>query len=120
MVVWRLDRLGRSLPHLIETVGDLEVRGVGFKSSRARPSSRRWPPRRRHRDMTSSLGVAESCVYGWKFSDRVDLGLEPARHRVSQRSSRADVSGRRGGSSAGHDAPVGMNGSRSAGSGVDW
>ena len=32
LVVWRLDRLGRSLPHLIETIGELGARGVGFKS----------------------------------------------------------------------------------------
>ena len=32
LVVWRLDRLGRSLPHLIETIGTLEGRGVGFRS----------------------------------------------------------------------------------------
>ena len=31
-VVWKLDRLGRSLPHLIEVVQDLGVRGAGFQS----------------------------------------------------------------------------------------
>ena len=28
LAVWRLDRLGRSMPHLIETIGALEARGV--------------------------------------------------------------------------------------------
>lgn len=32
LLVWRLDRLGRSLPHLIAVVADLGQRGVGFQS----------------------------------------------------------------------------------------
>src|SRR5260221_179988 len=32
LVVWRLDRLGRSLKHLIETITSLSNKGIGFKS----------------------------------------------------------------------------------------
>ena len=32
LVVWRLDRLGRSLKHLVETITSLHSRGIGFRS----------------------------------------------------------------------------------------
>ena len=31
LVVWKLDRIGRSLPHVVSLVGDLQKRGVGLK-----------------------------------------------------------------------------------------
>lgn len=34
LVVWRLDRLGRSMQHLVSVVADLKAREVGFRSLR--------------------------------------------------------------------------------------
>ena len=47
LVVWRLDRLGRSMRHLITLVEDLRDRGVGFRSLQEgaiRPGLPRWRP----------------------------------------------------------------------------
>ncbi len=32
IVIWRIDRLGRSLPHLVSTIRDLDARGVRVRS----------------------------------------------------------------------------------------
>lgn len=32
LLVWRLDRLGRSMPHLVTLIEDLRLKGIGFKS----------------------------------------------------------------------------------------
>jgi len=32
LLVWRLDRLGRSMPHLVALVNDLHAKGIGFRS----------------------------------------------------------------------------------------
>jgi DNA invertase Pin-like site-specific DNA recombinase len=32
LVVWRLDRLGRSMPHLVALIADLQARGISFRS----------------------------------------------------------------------------------------
>ena len=40
LVVWRLDRLGRSLPHLIDTITGLRDRGAGFRSLQEQIDSR--------------------------------------------------------------------------------
>ena len=53
LAVWKLDRLARSLKQLIETIEDLEVRGIGFRSLTE------------NIDTTTSGGLAErSAWYG--------------------------------------------------------
>jgi DNA invertase Pin-like site-specific DNA recombinase len=39
LVVWKLDRLARSLKQLMETVEDLSARGIGFRSLRSNSAS---------------------------------------------------------------------------------
>ncbi len=76
LVVWRLDRLGRSLKHLIDTVNVLEAQGVGFRSLQE------------NIDTTSPGGRLVFHVFGALaeferdlISSRTRAGLEAARAR---------------------------------------
>jgi DNA invertase Pin-like site-specific DNA recombinase len=76
LVVWRLDRLGRSLRHLIDTVNALHERGVGFKSLTE------------NIDTTSSGGKLVFHFFGALaefereiIRERTNAGLQSARER---------------------------------------
>src|SRR3954447_941155 len=76
LVVWRLDRLGRSPPHLIETVRALQERGIGFRSLQEQI------------DTTTSGGKLIFHFFGALaeferdlIKERTNAGLEAARAR---------------------------------------
>lgn len=76
LVVWRLDRLGRSLKHLIGVVDDLRERGVGFQSLQE------------GFDTTTSGGTLVFSIFGAMaefernlIKERTKAGLESARAR---------------------------------------
>jgi DNA invertase Pin-like site-specific DNA recombinase len=76
LVVWRLDRLGRSLRHLIDTITKLHERGVGFKSLQE------------NIDTTTSGGKLVFHIFGALaefereiIRERTQAGLQSARSR---------------------------------------
>ena len=76
LVVWRLDRLGRTLKHLIATITDLSDRGIGFKSLQE------------NMDTTTSGGKLIFHIFGALaeferevIRERTNAGLQAARAR---------------------------------------
>jgi DNA invertase Pin-like site-specific DNA recombinase len=88
LVVWKLDRLGRSLKHLVETVHTLEEQGVGFKSLQE------------NLDTTSSGGKLIFHL----FAALAEFERDIIRERTQAGLSAARARGRQGGRPKGRDA----------------
>ena len=73
LVVWRLDRLGRNLAHLVNTVQDLSARGVGLRVL-AGPRGRRSIPG--PRPAASCSAAMAHCDTSVSALCR-DLGIRP-------------------------------------------
>ncbi len=76
LVVWKLDRLGRSLPHLLSIVSDLRERGIAFRSLTEQM------------DTTTAQGELLFSMFGALaqyeralIKERVTAGLAAARRR---------------------------------------
>jgi len=78
LVTWRLDRLGRSLSHLIALVSDLEGKGVAFKSLSDAIDTRTAGGRLQFH-MLGALAEFERAL----ISERTRAGMAAARARGS-------------------------------------
>jgi DNA invertase Pin-like site-specific DNA recombinase len=76
LVVWKLDRLGRSLPHLLTTVSDLRARGISFRSLTERMDSA-TPQGEFLFHVFGALAQFERSL----IQERVQAGLAAARRR---------------------------------------
>jgi DNA invertase Pin-like site-specific DNA recombinase len=77
LVIWKLDRLGRNLKHLIATVEDLTKRGVGFKVITGAPIDTTTSQGKLMFTMFAALAEFERDV----IRERTIAGLEAARAR---------------------------------------
>ena len=76
VVIWKLDRLGRSLAHLVETVNALSARGIGLKSLND-PIDTTTPQGRLVFNLFASLAEFERDL----IRERTQAGLTAARAR---------------------------------------
>lgn len=87
LVVWKLDRLGRSLPHLVKTVSELNRRGIDLKSLTENLDTTS-PGGRLLFNIMACLASFESDL----IRERTRAGLDAARakNRVGGRPSKLD------------------------------
>jgi DNA invertase Pin-like site-specific DNA recombinase len=75
-VVWKLDRLGRSLSHLLNIIGDLHKRGIAFRSL-----TEQMDTTTPHGELLFSLFGALAQYERALIKERVVAGLEAAKQR---------------------------------------
>ena len=80
LVIWKLDRLGRSLKHLLATIDDLTKRGVGFKVLQGAPIDTTTSQGKLMFAMFAALAEFERDL----IRERVVAGLTAARARGRQ------------------------------------
>lgn len=76
LVVWKLDRLGRSLSHLLKIVDELKARGVAFRSL-----TEQMDTTTPHGQLLFSFFGALAQYERSLISERVNAGLAAARRR---------------------------------------
>ena len=77
LIVWKLDRLGRSLPHLIQIVAELKARGIAFRSLTETMMDTTTPQGEFLFNIFASLAQYERSLN----QERVMAGLEAAKRR---------------------------------------
>lgn len=86
LVVWKLDRLGRSLKHLIETIHGLSERGVGFKVISGQGADI---------DTTTASGKLIFSIFAAMAEFEADLISERTRAGLASARARGRVGGRK-------------------------
>ena len=84
LVIWKLDRLGRSLKHLVQTVSDLSERGIGLKVLAGQGA---------HIDTTTPAGKLSFGI----FAALAEFESELIRERTMAGLAAARARGRKGG-----------------------
>ena len=77
LVVWKLDRLGRSMKHLVEIVEELQQRGIGFQVLTGVPVDTTTPHGMFALQLFAALAQYERAL----IQERVMAGLAAARAR---------------------------------------
>jgi DNA invertase Pin-like site-specific DNA recombinase len=95
LIVWRLDRLGRSMQHLVSVITDLKARDIGFRSLRDGAI-----------DTTSASGELIFHIFAALAQFEAELIRERTRAGLSAARARGRLGGRKSVSSSDHKVRI--------------